>query len=745
MLTLLPPGAVAADAPTEPTAPESGPTEPTIPAAPTGPSAPGDPTTPTEPSAPGDPTSPSTPAEPSAPTETAEPAETPEPAKTPEPTKSPEPTKTPEPTKSPEPTKTPEPSKPPEPTKTPEPSKPPEPTEPGMSAFQPAASAKALKFTDVPAGIWYADAAALLSKMGLVEGTDNNRFDPDSMLTAGACAALSVRIYALYHGLSPDLKASDPAQWYVPYMREAVKYGILPSGWKADAVLTRKQALYLTFRTLPKQELSPLRKCMHIPGLFLDDPQIDEILCLYDAGILSGTDAYGRLDGDSRITRAQYITLLARLIDPKQRDKAPLAQRRGMDAFDAAHTPTAHPFTDIPKGIYYDESVGMLYQMGLVNGIGTETYAPGNHVTVLQAAILAVRVHELYHGKDRVPHFYDPAVYLSLAHEYGILPESWKNTDRNATRAEVARLIAHAFPEAAFPGIRKVASVPDVGKADPYAKEILLLYRAGVLTGSDTRGTFHGRDAITRGEFAAMFERTVNPAHRKALDLGPVEDAVQNALAGYAGSWSVYVEDFATGESFCVNPQRMRSASIIKLYVMGAVLEAIRNGSLANSPNLQGQLNAMITWSSNDAWKSLAAQLGGGSYSYGMQLITDWCDRNQYPDSGVRDGRNKSSPADSGLFLHRVLLGKNVSADDSALMLDLLRQQQWTGKIPAGVPAGVPTANKTGELDDVQNDAAIIFAPFGTYVLVVMTENSYILNIRELSSIVYDAMAAAHQ
>ena len=38
-----------------------------------------------------------------------------------------------------------------------------------------------------------------------------------------------------------------------------------------------------------------------------------------------------------------------------------------------------------------------------------------------------------------------------------------------------------------------------------------------------------------------------------------------------------------------------------------------------------------------------------------------------------------------------------------------LKTQQRKNKIPAQLPEGVGTANKTGELDTVENDAAIIY------------------------------------
>ena len=42
-------------------------------------------------------------------------------------------------------------------------------------------------------------------------------------------------------------------------------------------------------------------------------------------------------------------------------------------------------------------------------------------------------------------------------------------------------------------------------------------------------------------------------------------------------------------------------------------------------------------------------------------------------------------------------------------MYSLLKMQQRRNKIPANLPDGVKVANKTGELDDVENDAGIIY------------------------------------
>ena len=86
-----------------------------------------------------------------------------------------------------------------------------------------------------------------------------------------------------------------------------------------------------------------------------------------------------------------------------------------------------------------------------------------------------------------------------------------------------------------------------------------------------------------------------------------------------------------------------------------------------------------------------------------------------------------------------------MSEEASERILEDLRNQQRTSKIPAGVPKEVKTGNKTGELDNVDNDAAIIWAPDCTYILCIMSSDTggRIAEIRKLSSIVYDAIGAS--
>lgn len=159
----------------------------------------------------------------------------------------------------------------------------------------------------------------------------------------------------------------------------------------------------------------------------------------------------------------------------------------------------------------------------------------------------------------------------------------------------------------------------------------------------------------------------------------------------------------------------------MKLFVMGAVYDRYDSlSALWSSAAIDDLLERMITVSDNDAWIELVTMLGGGDYGIGCSELSAWCRSYGYPDTAMYPDyyQNFTSVSDTCHFLQDVCQGALPHADD---MLALLKQQQFTWKIPAGVPDDVVTANKTGELSDTENDAAIIFAPKGTYILSVMS------------------------
>lgn len=233
---------------------------------------------------------------------------------------------------------------------------------------------------------------------------------------------------------------------------------------------------------------------------------------------------------------------------------------------------------------------------------------------------------------------------------------------------------------------------------------------------------------------------------------------LETMLLEYEGDWAVYVSDLRNKEYLEINSHAVKSASLIKLYIMGAVLEQVELGNLKDDKRLEKLLKKMITVSDNEASNELVRMLSpdGTNHPEGMEVVNAFAQAGGYGDTSqgrdmqdVREvpveGENYTSVRDCGHFLENVYYGTCVSAEASEKMLDLLKKQKRTWKIPAGVPEGVVTANKTGELKDTENDAAIIYSPGGDYILcVTATELSDTKaaqrNITDLSAVVYQYM-----
>ena len=215
------------------------------------------------------------------------------------------------------------------------------------------------------------------------------------------------------------------------------------------------------------------------------------------------------------------------------------------------------------------------------------------------------------------------------------------------------------------------------------------------------------------------------------LEIVSLEEMIQSRIAertALGEKWNVYVKQLSDGSFAAVGDEKLKAASLIKLYIMGAVYEQYDSLSAQyGAAEVDRLLTAMITVSDNDAANELTRMLGGGEESAGMAQVNTYCQGKGYADSSMGRmlladstlGENYTSAVDCGSFLFDVYQGRHPHADQ---MLSLLKQQQRTGKIPAGVPEGVETANKTGELADVENDAAIIWADGKPYILCVMAD-----------------------
>ena len=224
-------------------------------------------------------------------------------------------------------------------------------------------------------------------------------------------------------------------------------------------------------------------------------------------------------------------------------------------------------------------------------------------------------------------------------------------------------------------------------------------------------------------------EGTLSPSHSSSFS-DSSDESLDNLLSQLKpllpqdnGTWSVYVCNLMKNTEGTIDDQQMQAASLIKLFIMGAVYENF--DSLCDTygaDSVNNYLNPMITVSDNDAANTLVNMLGYGDDSAGMDAVNSFCQAHGYTSTSMgrlllQDntyGDNYTSVSDCGHFLKEIYQS-NAGTTDTTLshtdaMYSLLKMQERRNKIPANLPEGVKVANKTGELDDVENDVGIIYS-----------------------------------
>ena len=229
------------------------------------------------------------------------------------------------------------------------------------------------------------------------------------------------------------------------------------------------------------------------------------------AGLTQGTYSI-RLEASNGVGSEATLFLYVSITDPDS---------PGMFNFVKVNTYAYGMFADVNENEWYgyaqQGAVANAYEYGVMQGDALMIFDPLGNITVGQAIAMAARVRSIYRtGKSDftqgVPWY---QVYVDYAIETGMIVDNdFSDYTRAATRAEMAFIFSRAIPRAEFPEVNVVISLPDVNNGTPYSDSILMLYKAGVLTGNDSKGTFNPGSNITRAEASAIISRIILPETR---------------------------------------------------------------------------------------------------------------------------------------------------------------------------------------------------------------------------------------
>ena len=183
------------------------------------------------------------------------------------------------------------------------------------------------QFTDVGAGDWYYSNVKALYELGLTNGQGGaDRFAPQGDLSVAEILTMAARLRSLYETGDCEAGPGESAggQWYEPYVSYLQGLQVIGDEFEGayGRPAARAEMAYVLARTLPEELFDPINQDIvaagYERGLYITDvtgstPYQQEILLLYEWGILDGADRTGSFCPNENIPRCQAAAMVTRL------------------------------------------------------------------------------------------------------------------------------------------------------------------------------------------------------------------------------------------------------------------------------------------------------------------------------------------------------------------------------------------------------------------------------------------------
>lgn len=242
-----------------------------------------------------------------------------------------------------------------------------------------------------------------------------------------------------------------------------------------------------------------------------------------------------------------------------------------------------------------------------------------------------------------------------------------------------------------------------------------------------------------QGEPAAVSPTIKNEPTPKAFWPQSLGQDLENLIEGKSGRYGFYIFDLDKEQFLGINHQeKFPAASLIKLpIVVTAYREAERgyfdlaaeyrlreedklvgNGSVYLQPEgtiytYRNLIKLAIEQSDNTASAVIVKALGEEKIQSTIDFLG--LSRTSYP-------LRQTTPEDIGRLLAALYQEEVLTSAHSQELIGYLSQTIFSDQIPAALPDDLVVAHKVGFDDQILHDAAIIFAPQGDFVLVIMSQ-----------------------
>ena len=204
-------------------------------------------------------------------------------------------------------------------------------TSAGLSNFKALNEYSVGKFSDVAESSWYYDNVKTSYELALMMGNSETTFNPTGKITVVEAIALASRIHSIYANGEASFVQGNP--WYEVYTSYAVENNLIEAvlengdikiggqSIRNTASITRTQFATLFSAVLPAEEFEAINTIEKgaIPDVAERAHFSDAVYLLYNAGILTGSDAEGSFKPHDNIQRCEVAAIATRIVDKNLR------------------------------------------------------------------------------------------------------------------------------------------------------------------------------------------------------------------------------------------------------------------------------------------------------------------------------------------------------------------------------------------------------------------------------------------
>ena len=277
--------------------------------------------------------------------------------------------------------------------------------------------------------------------------------------------------------------------------------------------------------------------------------------------------------------------------------------------------------------------------------------------------------------------------------------------------------------------------------------------------------------AVAQAFLPVLFVLPASPQQPASAPLSRLQASIERITKSINADWGIYVKCLETGEEINIDADRqMDTMSVIKIPLMVEAFRQIEAGkfsledkiTLKESDKRPGTgiirsldpgavltikdlLTLMIIVSDNTATDLMYAKVGGLepvnqlAQSYGLKNTRAIFNADAWfkaiaaapsRDQFHREGKTPfglSSARDIGKLLEMIELGQAVNKKSSDLMLQMLRGQVYSSRLPKYLTGtGFRVPHKTGDfLPYIANDVGVLESPSRNIVISVFTAHHY--------------------